>query len=170
MMPPGPGGLVFRIGRPILRDVTGRATAAPAVCTGIIARAAIALSCAALVCLAGGCFGREKPDIDSNDAALKIPAIKSSVRERRKTIHVATRLVKDLDSDDAAVRFYAIQGLERLTGETYGYRYYDDEIERKPALRQWQAWLARIRGETPALPTSAPSTAPTSSPVEPAGQ
>jgi hypothetical protein len=169
MMPSGAVGLVFGPGRPILRDVTGRATAAPAVCPGIIARAAIVLSCAACLCVAGGCFGREKPDINSEDAALKIPAIKTSVRERRKTIRVATRLVKDLDSDDAAVRFYSIEGLQRLTGETYGYRYYDDEIERKPALREWQAWLARIRGETPpvtpAVPATAPSTAPTSSPT-----
>jgi hypothetical protein len=51
-------------------------------------------------------------------------------------------MVEDLSSDDAAVRMFAIGGLRRLTGETFGYNYYDDEDAREPAVKKWQEWLA----------------------------
>ena len=150
--------------------MTPRATAAPDLRPRTIARRALVgccCSCAALVALTG-CFSRERPDIDSPDAALKIPAIKASVRQRQKTVRVATRLVADLESDDPAVRFYAIQGLQRLTGQTFGDRYYDDDARRKPAVVEWKAWLAQVRGEPPpttTAPTSAPTSAPTTAPI-----
>src|SRR3954451_15977590 len=79
-----------------------------------------------LIASASGCFfgGREKADIKSPDPALKIPAIKTAVQ--RKDMSVISALVKDLESDDPAVRFYAIHGLQELTGETFGYAYYTD--------------------------------------------
>ena len=86
------------------------------------------------------CSAPRTPLVLSNpDPSGKIPAIKLSVQRGEKA--AAPQLIKDLESDDPAVRFYAIQGLERLTGETFGYRYYDDERERRPALEKWQAWL-----------------------------
>jgi hypothetical protein len=115
---------------------------AVAACAGIIA--ALALT---------GCFGREKPDIKSPDAALKIPAIKARVAQHDP--NVIPQLISDLCSDDPAVRFYAIEGLERLTNQTFGYRYFDDEIRRKPALNRWRAWLANQSGDR--VPTTAPS-------------
>ena len=51
-------------------------------------------------------------------------------------------MVRDLGSDDPAVRLFAIGGLERMTGETLGYRYYDDEHARDLAIKRWQAWLS----------------------------
>jgi hypothetical protein len=39
------------------------------------------------------------------------------------------------------VRFYAIEALEKLTGQTFGYAYYRDDDARRPAVEQWQAWL-----------------------------
>src|SRR3954471_22697582 len=96
-----------------------------------------------LAASASGCLfgGREKADIKSPDPALKIPAIKTAVQ--RKDMSVITAQVKDLESDDPAVRFYAIHGLQELTGETFGYAYYTDGDERQSALRQWQDWLSR---------------------------
>ena len=86
------------------------------------------------------CAAPRTPRVVNNpDPTGKIPAIKDAVEA--KDLAAAEQLVKDLDSDDPAVRFYAIQGLQRLTGETFGYRYFDDERERKPALEKWQAWL-----------------------------
>jgi hypothetical protein len=102
--------------------------------------------------LAVGCFGHDKPSLTSPDPSLKIPAIKESVDNHDQ--HSEAQMVKDLDCDDAAVRFYAIQGLHRLTGKTFGYRYYDDEIQRLPALRKWQAWLAAQNGNAPATTES----------------
>jgi hypothetical protein len=76
------------------------------------------------------------------DPSIKIPAIKIAVE--RKDLSTARQLVKDLESDDAAIRFYAIGGLRRLTGENFGYLYYEEAEEREPALRRWQAWLSQV--------------------------
>jgi len=86
-----------------------------------------------------GCFSPDKPSISSDDPSLKIPAIRESAKSH--DTQAVRQLVKDLDSDDPAVRFYAIEGLKEITGNTLGYRYYDDEIERKPALDRWKKWL-----------------------------
>ncbi len=94
-----------------------------------------------LVVAAGGCFSapRGTPDVTSVDPSLKIQGIAKAVDQKDRS--KAQQMVKDLDNDDAAVRFYAIEGLERLTGETFGYRYYDDEDQRKPAVKRWQDWM-----------------------------
>lgn len=76
----------------------------------------------------------------SRNPARKIPAIKSAVREK-DIARSAAPLVEALDSNDAAERFYAIQGLEKLTGETFGYVYYEEETARKPAIERWKQWL-----------------------------
>jgi hypothetical protein len=95
---------------------------------------------AAISALALGCAApRPKLAVSNPDPSGKIPAIKLSVQNRDMT--AVRQLVKDLESDDPAVRFYAIQGLSRLTGEELGYRYFDDEEDRRPALEKWQAWL-----------------------------
>ena len=77
---------------------------------------------------------------------LGIPAIKMAVSAH--DLNACAELVKDLDSDDPAVRFYAIEGLQKLTGESFSYRYYDDETRRVPALKKWQQWLAEREGTT----------------------
>lgn len=48
-------------------------------------------------------------------------------------------LIEQLDSDDPAVRLLAISTLERLTGETYGYRQYDPTWQRREAIARWVA-------------------------------
>jgi len=96
---------------------------------------------AAVLAPAGGCGrGRVKPDIHSPDPSQKIPGIVRAVRQR--DLPEARHMVEDLSSDDAAVRMFAIGGLRRLTGETFGYNYYDDEDAREPAVKQWREWLA----------------------------
>ena len=85
---------------------------------------------------------REPLTVHHPDPSIKIPAIKIAVA--RRDLSAARQLVKDLESDDAAVRFYAISGLRRLTGESFGYLYYEDPEQREPALKQWQAWLAQV--------------------------
>jgi hypothetical protein len=99
-----------------------------------------------------GCFSPEKPSLVSNDPSLKIPAIKQSAAARDGS--AIKQLVKDLDSDDPAVRFYAIRALREITGNTFDYRYYEDEIQRKPALKRWQVWLATRQGKSPATTQS----------------
>jgi hypothetical protein len=99
----------------------------------------------------GGCFRPERASIYSSDPSLKIPAIKTA-DDDKKAIY---QMVKDLDSDDPAVRFFTINKLKEITGNTFGYRYYDDEIRRKPALKLWQDWLAEREGTS--RPTNSPA-------------
>lgn len=93
--------------------------------------------------LSFGCVAHDAPNIKSDDPDLKIPAIKIAVQKHDKS--AIPQLVHDLNSDDPAIRFYAIDGLHSLTGQTLGYRYFDDEEERKPALQRWNEWLAAQR-------------------------
>ena len=94
-------------------------------------------ACALMV---GGCSEPTGPKTPgSRNLAVKVPAIKDAVAH--KDMSAAPQLVSDLDSDDPAVRFYAIEGLERLTGQTFGYVYYDDRDTRRPAVMKWRKWL-----------------------------
>jgi len=102
------------------------------------------------VCIgAASCTAPRPPLVVSDpDPSVKIPAIEVAVRDKdRKAIR---QMVQDLDNDDPAVRFYAIQGLHRLTGESFGYRYYDDDVQRAPAVRKWKEWLAGSEKASPA--------------------
>jgi len=87
-----------------------------------------------------GCGARGPRTVADPDPAVKIPAIKQAVRNHDRS--VIPQLIKDLNSDDPAVRFYSIDALHDLTGQTFGYRYFDDEQQRKPAVQRWQKWLS----------------------------
>jgi len=90
--------------------------------------------------------------------AIKIPAIKVAVAH--KDLSTVRQMVKDLESDDAAVRFYAINGLRRLTGENFGYLYYEEATERKPATKRWQAWLEQVEQSAKREGEASPATQP----------
>ena len=105
------------------------------------ANAAGVVACGGILLAAAGCGrGRVNPVISSNDASEKIPGIVQAVKH--KDLPKARHMVKGLSSDDPAVRMFSIGGLRRLTGETFGYNYYDDEEAREPSVKQWQEWLA----------------------------
>jgi hypothetical protein len=78
-------------------------------------------------------------DLRQSDASVQIPKIEKSVHRNDKASE--QQMVHDLCSDDPAIRFYAIQGLYRLTGTTLGYKYYDDEHNREQAILKWEEWL-----------------------------
>ena len=85
------------------------------------------------------CIGRDPPSITSCDPDRLVPAIKEGVQRNDRTI--IPYLVADLESDDSAVRFYAIDGLQRMTGQDFGYVFYADPDTRKPAVERWKQWL-----------------------------
>ena len=101
---------------------------------------ALAVSCAALAAAASGCTAPRGPLVVTDpDPSVKIPAIKKAVRLKdRKAVK---QLVADLENDDPAVRFYAINGLHRITGQRLGYDYYAAEEQRGPAVQRWRQWL-----------------------------
>lgn len=89
----------------------------------------------------GGCVRPSRPIVvTDSDPTVKIPAYKRAVR--KKDAAAVRQLVADLESDDPAVRLYAINALERLTGERFDYRYYDGEEQRRAAVGRWRQWLA----------------------------
>ena len=90
----------------------------------------------------GGACTMPRPDkhVANPDPSGKIPAYKQAVRAKDR--RAAGQMVKDLHSTDPAVRMFAIGGLRRLTGETFGYRYFDGEDERRAAVKRWEQWLA----------------------------
>jgi len=50
-------------------------------------------------------------------------------------------LVERLEDSSADVRFFAIQALRRITGQSLGYRYYDAPEDRRRSVRRWREWL-----------------------------
>jgi len=65
-------------------------------------------------------------------------------------------LVELLNDHDRGVRMYSILALERLCGDTYGYRYYDPEPRRAAAVARWRQ--ARQGGQV-ALRSAVPENA-----------
>lgn len=95
---------------------------------------------AASVCVVmGGCIPRETPRIGAIDPSNNIPAIQEAARNGDSKAIPA--LVQQLDNDDPAVRFYAIEALQKLTGQTLGYQFYDNAKLRKEEVARWQRWV-----------------------------
>ena len=88
-------------------------------------------------------FGCSEPTgprtVASQDMAVKVPAIIVAVENQDRS--AVPQLVKDLESDDAALRMFAIMGLQELTGQDFGYVYYADVEQRRPAVMKWRQWL-----------------------------
>ena len=97
-----------------------------------------------LIAALAGCRDAGRGLVDT-DPAFKVPAIKDAVAGREQT--AVPQLVTDLDDDDSAVRFFAIEGLRRLTGQGFDYHYYDDAPTRAPAITRWRAWMAAYKAE-----------------------
>lgn len=108
-----------------------------------MARGGIALVvlCGVMIAALAGCTAPRRPLVVSDpDPSVKIPAFKKAVGKKDRA--AVRQLVADLDSDDPAVRLYAIDALRRITGESFGYRYYDGDEQRRAAVGEWQRWLA----------------------------
>lgn len=87
-----------------------------------------------------GCASPAGKGLRDDDASFKIPAIKQAVERNDRS--AIPELINSLASDDAAVRFYAIEGLKRLTGQTLDYHFYDPEPDRLAAIDRWKQWQA----------------------------
>ena len=109
-----------------------------------MARGGFALAavwCGVLIGMPAGCTAPRRPLVVSDpDPSVKIPAFKKAVGKKDRA--AVRQLVADLESDDPAVRLFAIDALRRITGESFGYRYFDGDEQRQPAVGQWRRWLA----------------------------
>lgn len=90
-----------------------------------------------MLLLAGGCAPpASEGGFDSPSPGAKLYAIMDAARTNDRS--AIAQLVEQLNSDDPLVRFAAIETLEQLTGETYGYDYADDELARLRAIGRWR--------------------------------
>ena len=92
----------------------------------------------AVAAISGGCFSPDPKSLKSDSAPSAIPAIKDAGTQKDKT--AIPRLIVFLDDNDPAIRFAAITALTNITGLTFNYRYYDDQVERQPAIEKWRQW------------------------------
>ncbi len=80
---------------------------------------------------------------DSPQPAARIFATRRAAAETdpAKIRAAMPGLIRNLESDDPAVRLLSAEALDELTGESYGYRYFDPEWLRTPAVHRWrEAW------------------------------
>ncbi|HAU38559.1 MAG TPA: hypothetical protein DCX07_12690 [Phycisphaerales bacterium] len=98
-------------------------------------------------CLTGGC---EMPNrslasrLQAEDPAVRIQAIHEAGATRNEK--ALPYLVDRLTDSEQDVRFYAILALERMTGQTLGYRYFAPAEERAEAAKRWRKWVQDRRG------------------------
>lgn len=83
----------------------------------------------------GGCAAATAPSIDDPRPAARAEASGNAARSADRDAIPA--LVDALDSSDPLSRLAAATALERLTGETLGYRYDAPPTERDAAARRW---------------------------------
>jgi hypothetical protein len=81
---------------------------------------------------------------DSANPAARLYAIEEAAEQHDQS--AVPHLVEQLDADDPAVRFLAITALERLTDETFGYRYYDPPWARQATIDRWVRYVEQMSG------------------------
>jgi HEAT repeat protein len=120
------------------------------------------LSCS-LLCAAAGCSSGDNvllyKQFQDDNPSVRISAV---VRAGElKDPGAVGYLVDRLDDSEPDVRLAASIALEKITGQTLGYRVYDRPQERHEAVQRWRVWL-RERASRPAAtqPGQSPATAP----------
>jgi hypothetical protein len=93
------------------------------------------------------------PNPAAENIEARIPGIKEAGETHDRS--ALPSLVDSLDDDDPAVRLFAIVALEKFTGDRFGYEYYLDEEQRKPAIARWREWLKRQEQQPPQQPQPA---------------
>jgi len=106
--------------------------------------------------LAGCAAPREAPVVGHPSPEVNIAAMRRAARDRDVT--AAKSLVHELESDDPAVRFYAINALQRLTGERRGYEFFAPEEKRAEAVERWKQWLESQKNGAHSGPVHASAT------------
>lgn len=102
----------------------------------MIVRCVIPALLVLVIPFAGGCApAASTGGFHSPNPASKLYAIREA-GDSRQMKHVPA-LVEQLDSDDPAVRVFAINALERITGQRLGYNPYSDEVARRIAIEAW---------------------------------
>lgn len=95
----------------------------------------------AATALAWGCSAAVAPSYDDPVPAARIGAIQRSAEAMDRS--QCGNIIESLDDNDPSVRLAAIGALQRLTGETFGYRFNATSGERAEAISRWKDWLSK---------------------------
>ncbi len=86
--------------------------------------------------------------LQNEKPSIRVGAIITAAR--LKDAKAVPYLIDRLTDSERSVRFYAIMSLEKITGETMGYRHYDPPARRAEAVARWRRWLNKRSGKKPA--------------------
>lgn len=78
-------------------------------------------------------------DLEDPNPTIRIMAIKWA--GENKITAALPQLVDSLEDEDPSVRFYAIEGLRRITGTDNGYDYKTPAQERAASVERWRELL-----------------------------
>jgi 3-deoxy-D-arabino-heptulosonate 7-phosphate (DAHP) synthase class II len=78
-------------------------------------------------------------DLEDPSPTVRIMAIKWAGENKVK--EALPQLVDSLEDEDPSVRFYAIEGLRRITGTDNDYDYKAPAYERAASIERWQEFL-----------------------------
>ena len=136
---------------------------------GLLALAAGSLALAGCHAPRQGLERLESPDPGQRIAAivdLTNRASGSSLPSvgRPRPADLIARLVDRLEDEDEGVRFYAVLGLEKLTGTRLGYGYGDPIRQRRAAVGRWRAFVAGVADQGASGSVSAQETGGPGSP------
>lgn len=102
------------------------------------------------VCAAAGCGpaggAADLTRLESADPTERVKAIiqltdqVGADQDASRTLQAA--LVDRLEDEDKAVRMFAIAGLDRLTGQRFGYAAFHGPQRRLQAVQRWRSYLA----------------------------
>lgn len=98
----------------------------------------------------GGCGPAIRADFHSPEPAARNAAIAQAAASNDAS--AVPDMVRLLDSDDPATRVLAIQGLERLTSEDYGYDPAGTPAQRIEAVERWVRHVRDMEAAQPGEP------------------
>jgi len=103
------------------------------------------------VCCLGGCQGPSANPArqfrSENPSERAAACVKAARLEDEAVLPL---LVERLEDESEEVRLCAIQSLQRLTGQSLGYKHYQRRTQRQEAVQRWRDWLRQRAASAPA--------------------
>ncbi|MFP4356410.1 MAG: HEAT repeat domain-containing protein [Phycisphaerae bacterium] len=90
-------------------------------------------------CRDGGGLQTLEQRLQHEDPHVRKEALVQAVEKNRT--QALPYMVAALSDQDRVVRMTAILGLEKMTGQTLGYKYYQSWDQRQQGVEKWKRWL-----------------------------
>lgn len=89
--------------------------------------------------------------LQSEDPAVRLDAVARA--GELKDPKAVAYLVDRLTDSESEIRMFAAIALEKITGQTHGYRHFDPPVRRAEAVAAWREWLKDNHRKYPAPAT-----------------